>query len=123
MAYDRVVETEPITVVETQHFVRQAEWLLSENDRLALIGYLARSPMAGVVIPGTGGVRKLRWALVGRGKSGGARVIYFYYNDSLPIFLLDVFAKSEKVDLSQRERNELRSLIRVLVEHYESRRA
>ena len=65
------------TVVETPIFSRQAEKLFDEDQRLELIELLARSPLAGDEIPGTGGVRKLRFATSGHSKRGGARVIYY----------------------------------------------
>ncbi len=74
------------------------------------------------MIPDTGGVRKLRWAIKGKGKSGGARVIYYFHNESIPVFLLSVFAKNEKVNLTQAERAALKSLIPVLVKSYRERR-
>ena len=67
---------------------------------------------------GTGGIRKLRWASGNRGKSGGVRVIYFFHNETLPLFLLTVFGKSERANLSKAQRNELARLTSVLVENY-----
>ncbi len=67
---------------------------------------------------GTGGIRKLRWKRAGTGKSSGVRVIYYFYNENYPLFLLTVFGKSEKVNLSQAERNELAKLVRLLLESY-----
>ena len=68
---------------------------------------------------GTGGVRKLRWAAKGKGKSGGSRVIYFFYNETIPLFLLTIFGKNEKANLSKSERNELAKLAKELVKNYE----
>lgn len=73
------VKIRPITVVETQAFARSAERIWSEEERAELVDFVAHNPEAGDVIPGTGGVRKLRWARSGSGKRGGARVVYFYY--------------------------------------------
>ena len=67
---------------------------------------------------GTGGIRKLRWAAGGRGKSGGVRVIYYFHNKSLPLFLLTLFGKNEKVNLSKSEYNELTKLTNLLVKNY-----
>ena len=64
---------------------------------------------------GTGGVRKLRWPREGRGKSGGVRAIYFFYNDGMPLYLLTIFGKNEKGNLSQGERNQLAKLTSLLV--------
>jgi hypothetical protein len=69
-------------------------------------------------IPGTGGARKLRWRRPGSGKSSGYRVITFYSGSAVPVFLLNVFAKGDKVNLSAAERNELRSILSELVEEY-----
>ena len=110
------------TIVETPEFVGRIEKLMSEWEREELIGFLAANPEAGALIPGTGGVRKLRWGLEGRGKRGGARIIYFFRNTRTPVFLLTAFAKNEQVDLSQSERNAFRSLTKILVESYGRRR-
>ena len=122
LTYTWLVDGVPATVVEVPHFVRQAEGLLSEEERFALIEQVAWNPMAGVVMPGTGGVRKLRWGLAGRGKSGGARVIYYYHDATMPIFLLGIFAKNVKVNLTPAEKHELRRLIPALVQAYQERR-
>jgi hypothetical protein len=73
-----------ITVVETPEFLAMRRGLLDEDQRTLLISYLAAHPLAGDLIAGTGGVRKLRWAMAGRGKRGGARVIYFVHSERLP---------------------------------------
>lgn len=73
-------------------------------------------PKAGVIISGTDGIRKLRWARQGMGKSGGVRVIYYFHNEQMPLYLLTVFGKSEKANLSKAERNELAKLVRLLVQ-------
>ncbi len=119
MDYNELVATQPpITVVETPEFVSRAKRLLAEGDREELIGYLAHNPTAGDVVPGAGGIRKIRWRLEGRGKRGGARVIYFFHGASVPLFLLTAFAKNERVDLSQEDRNSFRRLTKLLVETY-----
>lgn len=78
----------PVTVVETPEFLSATRKQMSDAERALLVDYLAYNPAAGDLIQGTGGVRKLRWALEGRGKSGGARVIYFYHDAGMPIFAL-----------------------------------
>ncbi len=110
------------TVVETPEFISQAKRLLSEAQSDELLYHLAANPTAGDVIPGTGGARKLRWALSGRGKSGGVRVITFYSGATIPVFLLGVFAKNRKIDLSQAERNQLRATLSQIVAEYRKRR-
>lgn len=94
---------------------------MGEDERGLLVDYLARNPLAGDLIPGTGGVRKLRWALEGPGKRGGARVVYYYHNDAMPIFMLTAYAKYERADLSQADRNDFRRLTTLLVERYDRR--
>ena len=64
---------------------------------------------------GTGGVRKVRWAREGKGKSGGVRIIYFYYNEGIPLYLLTLYGKSEKDNLSAGEQNDLAKLVNLLV--------
>ena len=66
---------------------------------------------------GTGGIRKLRWSAQGRGKSGGVRVIYYFHNQIMPLFILTVFGKGEKANLTKSERNELSKYISLLVEN------
>ena len=78
----------PITVVETPEFLSGTRKLMGERERTLLIDYLAWNPTAGDLIPGTGGVRRLRWALEGRGKRGGARVVYFHHDADMPLFML-----------------------------------
>ena len=104
-----------ITVGMTQVFLRDAEAILDENDLFALAAYLACNPKAGDIIPRTGGVRKLRWKLAGRGKRGGARVIYFYYDQEIPLYVFAIYAKNEKDDLNAQEKKELQSLTREIV--------
>lgn len=110
------------TIAEMPEFIRRAEKLFGQAERQALIDHLANSPKAGVLMQGTGGIRKLRWAREGSGKSGSARVIYFFHNESMPLYLLSVFGKGEKANLSKAERNELAKLIKLLVQLSERRR-
>lgn len=110
-----------LTVVETPEFISKAKGLMADEEREALIGYLASHPSAGAVVPGAGGIRKLRWGLEGRGKRGGARVIYFFAGNEVPLFALTMFAKNERVDLSQEERNSFRRLTKLLIETYRRR--
>jgi hypothetical protein len=108
----------PLTVIETPEFLTATRKLLTAADQAALVDYLAHNPSAGDVIQGTGGLRKLRWGVGGRGKRGGARVIYFYHNVDFPLFALTAYAKNEKADLSQSDRNDFRKLTKLLVETY-----
>lgn len=102
------------TVAELPEYIRRAEALLSTQDRRAVLEYLAAHPRAGDLIEGTGGVRKLRWGRDGRGKSGGVRVIYYVHSDVMPLYLLTMFAKNERANLSKADRNDLSQLVDVL---------
>ncbi len=112
----------PVSVVETPEFLATAGRIMDEEECALLVDYLAYNPFAGEVIPGTGGVRKLRWALEGRGKRGGARVIYYYHSDSMPLFALTAYAKNQRADISQADRNDFRRLTALLVERYTRRK-
>lgn len=92
--------TTPITVAETQSFLRQADDVWSDDEHEAFIDFIARNPQAGDVIKDTGGVRKVRWGRAGTGKRGGARVIYFFYDLDTPLYLLLVYAKAVRTDIS-----------------------
>ncbi len=111
-------QTGSITVVETPEFLSATRRLLTEEARADLVDYLAKHPTAGDLIQGTGGVRKLRWGLEGRGKRGGARVVYFYHCADIPLFVLTAYAKNERADLSQKDRNDFRQLTKLLAETY-----
>ncbi len=110
-----------LTVAETPEYQRRAERLLSSTEQTGVVDYLAANPRTGDLIKGTGGVRKLRWARGGRGKSGGVRVIYYFHSEAMPLYLITVFGKNEKADLSRAERNELAALTRVLKDAVEMR--
>ena len=112
-----------MTVVETPGFLRDADAALTDEELGEVIWFLAANPEAGDMMPGTGGGRKLRWRAQGRGKRGGVRVIYYYHNESLPLFLLSVFAKNEKSNLTKAERNEMKTLLPRLVAGYRKRMA
>jgi hypothetical protein len=105
-----------LTVAELPEYLRTAAKLLTDVDRRAIVDHLAAHPAAGDLIEGTGGVRKLRWARDGRGKSGGVRVIYYFHSGVMPLYLLTMFAKNERANLSKAERNELAELVDALVE-------
>jgi mRNA-degrading endonuclease RelE of RelBE toxin-antitoxin system len=86
----------PMTVVETARFLKDTKPLMSDPERGELVVFVGANPEAGEIIPETGGVRKIRRALAGRGKRGGARVIYFYHNERLPLFLLAAYGKTRR---------------------------
>jgi hypothetical protein len=106
------------TIVELPEFLKQSEKILSEPEKLSIINYLAKHPASGIIIQGTGGIRKLRWGAKGKGKSGGVRVIYYYHNKSIPLFLLSLFGKGEKTNLTKAECNELNTFTTLLVKKF-----
>ena len=122
MAYTAIVKWAPMTLMEMPEFTERAEDRLPEQYREDLFTHIGENPECGEVIPGTGGVRKVRWALPGKGKRGGVRVIYYYHDQDMPIVLISLFRKNEKADLSQAEKNELRKLMPILVQTYRGRR-
>ena len=112
------MEPAPMTVVETPFFLRKAAGLLAEEERLLLIAFVGANPETGDVIPESGGVRKVRWAARSRGKRGGFRVVYYFHSEAFPVFLLIVYSKSQKANLTKAERNELKTLVPLLVKNY-----
>ena len=100
-----------VVVVETRTFTKRVDELLSVEDYRLLQLELVRRPEAGKVIPGTGGLRKFRWAASGRGKRGGARIIYFWHQASQQVLMLFAFAKNERDDLTFAQRRALRRIV------------
>jgi hypothetical protein len=113
-----VIKVSLLTVVETPSFLKDAKKLLDDEEREAIVNYLSSNPTAGVLIKGTGGIRKIRWAREASGISSAYRVIYFFYSTEIPLFLLNIFAKNEKSNISHAERNELRQLSGLLIKQY-----
>ena len=113
----------PMSVVEMQESLDRAKAILTEAERTAIVAHLGANPEVGQLVPGTGGVRKIRWGTPGQGKRGGARVIYYYYNGSIPLFVLDIYAKNQKTDLSEADKRSLKRLLPILVSRYLKRRA
>lgn len=106
------------TIVEMPEFQRRSDKLLTDEQRISIINYLAQHPASGDIMQGTGGIRKLRWSAQGRGKSGGVRIIYYYHNETIPLFLLTVFGKGEQSNLSKGERNQLAKITSLIIKRY-----
>lgn len=105
------------TVIETVSYLRAAKDAgMSADEMTAAVDLVAADPEAGDVMQGTGGVRKARLAGRGKGKSGGYRIVHYYGGRDIPVFLLTVFGKGEKANLTQGERNALRQLTATLKE-------
>ena len=104
------------TVVETPAYLAAAQGVLSDAERTEVVTTVAETPKVGVALGG--GIRKVRIALPGRGKRGGARVVYVFSGEHIPVFLLTVFAKNEKANLSTQERTALTSAAKQMVVDY-----
>ena len=105
-------QSKPITIVDTAAFEGAAKKLFSEPELERLRDYVARFRELGAVIPDTGGVRKLRWASQNnRGKSSGARIIYYFLDDDFPLYLIAAYAKNKKSNLSEAEKKAARKFV------------
>lgn len=107
-----------ISIAELPSFSVDASRIFSESEKDELFQSIAGSPAEGLIIPGTGGVRKIRWSCRGHGKQTGARVIYYFRDLNMPVFLLAVYAKGEKLNLSQKEKAQMNSLVDTLVSEW-----
>ena len=118
MAYIAQMRTRPMAVAETAVFMRQASALWTEDERLEFVDFIARNPEAGDLIPASGGVRKIRWGRRGSGKRGGVRIIYFYHDPAMPLYLLMIYAKARRDDLSADAQRTVQRLVARLKEAY-----
>jgi hypothetical protein len=107
------------TVIETSVFSSSAKEIgISEDEKHSLCVFLSQNPDAGDLMPGTGGARKLRIPLNGKGKSKGARVVTYFAGDDIPVFLLDVYSKGAKLNLTKAECNELQKILPKIADAY-----
>ena len=118
LAYIHFLKKPMNSVAETGAFKLKAKGRMSAADVHTVIDLLAADPLCGDLIRGTGGVRKVRIAVKGKGKSGGVRVVYYFYNETMPVFLITVFAKKEKDNLTKAQRNTLAKLVKMLRDSY-----
>ena len=88
--------------IEASAFTRHLYSYLTEDEYLGLQGFLLKYPETGKIVPGSGGVRKLRWAMKDKGKSGGVRVIYYFKKREDEIWLLTIYSKSEVENIPAR---------------------
>ena len=107
-----------VSVIETAAYLADATKLMSEAERERVVDLLAADPKCGDLIRGGGGIRKVRVPLAGRGKSGGARVIYYYLRRSAPVFLLTVFAKNRQEDLSGAQVNRYARVAKLIADEW-----
>lgn len=104
------------TVIELESFIRRARAIMSDDERMGIVTFLAANPEAGV--PLGGGLRKVRVARAGGGKSGGYRTLYIFGGSAIPLFLVTVFAKNEKGNLSKAEQAAAVALSKQLLATY-----
>lgn len=111
----------PVSVIEFAAYRRRADELLTVEQRDAIIDLIAYEPTCGDIIPGSGGLRKVRIGRDGIGKRGGARVVYYFYNQSFPILLVALYAKNEKDDLTAAQKRELAASIKLKVTQWQKK--
>jgi hypothetical protein len=107
-----------MTIVELPLFQRLARDVWDDSEREAFIDFIARNPETGDVIPETGGVRKVRWNRQGSGKRGGTRVVYFYHETQMPLFLILVYAKAQREDMTPEQKKQVKALAASLKQDY-----
>ena len=100
-----------LTFIETSVFTRRVVEILSDEELAQVQNQLLENPEAGAVIPGSGGLRKLRVRVKSRGKSGGARLIYYRFTERQQIYLLLIYTKNEAEDLTSQQKRVLRAVI------------
>lgn len=118
LPYNKHMSKPLLTIVETNAYLADAKGLLTDEERAVIAETIATDPERGDVIVGGGGIRKIRFAVGGRGKSGGARVVYLYHSMGFPAFLLTVFGKNERADLTRAEVNALAVAVKRIIATY-----
>jgi hypothetical protein len=105
----------PVSVIELAGYRQRADELLTAGEQDAVIDLIAYEPTCGDLIPASGGLRKVRVGRGGRGKRGGARVIYYFYNTDFPLVVMALYAKNEKADLRPREKKALAGTLKEIM--------
>ena len=98
-------------MIATRTYERRIARLLPQEDRTEMENAIAADPERHPVVPGTKGVRKARWSRPGMGKSGGIRLIYYYWMDPNAVVLITVYAKNEKENLTDADKKEIRKIV------------
>lgn len=109
MTYNKIMK-KLITVVELTPFLHAVQDIWDDAERAFFTTYIAENYEDGDLIQGTGGLRKLRWKRPGIGKRGGVRIIYYYYDQQAPVYLITAFAKNEKENLTNEDKKYLAAL-------------
>ncbi len=111
------------TVISTPTFLAQAKRVgLTEEELQEIVSFIASDPEAGAIMSQTGGARKVRHARKGQGKSGGYRTIHYFGGGDIPVFMLAIYEKSDKVNLTKAERNDLARILPTLADAYRKRK-
>jgi hypothetical protein len=106
-------------VLETPSFASSAKSIgLSDDERYEIWSEIANDPHKGDLMKGTGGARKVRFGGKGKGKRSAYRVVTYYAAEDIPVFLLDIYTKGERIDLSQAERNGLKKILGGIASDY-----
>src|SRR4030066_624809 len=100
-----------MTIIETPIFTRRIQVMLSDEEYRLLQAHLVNKPDVGKIIPGSGGMRKLRWSAKGHGRRGGIRVIYYWFISKDIILLLFAYFKNEQDDLTKEQLRQLKKII------------
>jgi hypothetical protein len=106
------------TLVPIGTFEGKARGLLGKAGFDDMLEFLARRPKAGRIIQGTGGLRKVRIAQAGKGKSGSTRVIYYYHNEDKPILLLLIYAKADKENMTNAQKAQLKKHVDAIIDKF-----
>jgi mRNA-degrading endonuclease RelE of RelBE toxin-antitoxin system len=107
------------TVVETPEFIKQAKQCMDDETRQQFINFIAENPLSGEIISGTGGARKIRWQSdLNSGKRGGARIIYYYHDECMPIYLFTTYKKNQRENITAEEKAILYKVIKLIVKTY-----
>lgn len=110
------------TVTETPTFIKQAAKIFTPAEKDAVIEFLASNPLSGDLIPHTGGVRKVRVPLAGRGKRGGGRVVYYVFSQEAPIYALLAYAKNQATNLTPTEAKSVKAFAEAIKAHHRSKK-
>lgn len=101
------------TVIETPEFIKQAKTCMDEKSKASFIDFIARNPLSGEIIHGTGGARKIRWQSDDfSGKRGGVRIIYYYHDTNTPIYLFTAYKKNQRENISANDKKILHKIIK-----------
>ena len=107
-----------VKIIRLPSVDRQASQLLSENQLFGLMAYLAEEPDKGIVIPDTGGLRRMSWPEESRTGSAGAQIIYFFHDLNMPIYILAVYGGSERLVFTAVEKFQFAAVVKSIVERH-----